>query len=163
MKLISKSHLKKTKISLSNVANVSKYIKKFIVGDVLSIYYFVVVKNKRKAFIFHGMLLSKNFKKLSFFISNSLNGEMLKIKFLLDCPCVFGLFKSFKYMFSARTSKIYYKKKLNLFEDYDPEPNDKNYVISKLHELNCFKFFKLMWPLGLPYVQTKKIRKKFRI
>lgn len=162
LKLISKSYLKVTKCAILNNANVAKYIKNFIVTEVVSIYYFLVVKNKRKTFVFYGMLLSKNFKKLSFFLSNSLNGEMLKIKFLLDCPCVFGLFKSFKYMFSSRTSKIYYKKKLNLSEIFENDPY-KNLIISNSNDLEYYRFFKLVWPLGLPYVQTKKIRKKFRV
>lgn len=162
MKLISKSYLKTKKLSFENSAGVARYMKKFLVGEVLSIYYFLIVKNKRKTFIFFGMLLSKNFKKLNFLLSNTLNGEMLKIKFSFDCPYIFGIFKSFKYMFTVRSSKLYYKKKLNLSENFENDPLS-NYLVSNSNELDCYRFFRLVWPLGLPYVQTKKIRKKFRI
>lgn len=161
MKLISKNFIK-NKNSLFNIFNISKEIMNFFIGDVLRIYYFLVFKNKRRIFTFFGMLISKNFKKLNYVISNNFNGQMLKITFSMSSPYVVALSKSYKYLHNIKKNKVYYKKKLRLNFIFENDPFN-NYLQSTSNDIYHFKLFKLVWPLGLPYVKTKKIRKKFRI
>lgn len=163
MKLVSKSFLKtNSRIALFNDFNISNQIKKFKIGEVLRIYYFLVIKNKRRVFTFFGMLISKNFSKFSYLISNSYNGHMIKILISMVSPYVLALFKSFKYINKIKKNKAYFKKKLRLTPNFENDPH-LNYMQSNPEDMYHFKLFKLVWPLGLPYVKTKKIRKKFRV
>lgn len=136
------------------------FIKSCLIGDVLTIYYFILFGRKKKTFIFTGILLSK--KKNSFEVENCINSETLRISFSYFSPSIVNIFKSDKYNFKFNRCRANLKERIFL-----NVPNVKftsnffnvNFDIPRLILNNFFGFFKIN---SCYKKKFKKIKKKFR-
>lgn len=159
MGLICLEYLHKKKIN-STFNGVFNFIKSCSIGDVLTIYYFILFGKKKKNFIFTGILLSK--RKNSFELENCVDSEVIKVSFSYFSPNIVDIFKSNKYNFKFNHYKFSLKEKLSLVV---PNPNfisdfsNVGFDTPRLILNNFFGFFKVNFLFKKKF---KKIKKKFR-
>lgn len=136
------------------------FIKFCSIGDVLTIHYFILFGEKKKFFIFTGILLSK--KKNSFEVENCINSDIIKISFSYFSPSIVNIFKSDKYNFSFKKCKLNLEERLFLTApavDFTSDFSNISFDIPKLILNNFFGFFKVDSNYKKKF---KKVKKKFR-
>lgn len=136
------------------------FIKSCLIGDVLTLYYFILFGRKKKTFTFTGILLSK--KNNSFEVENCINSEIINISFSYFSPNIINIFKSNKYNFKFRHYRLDLKEKLFLtVPDINFTSNFFNvsFDVPRLILNNFFGFFKVS---SYYKKKFKKIKKKFR-
>lgn len=131
------------------------------IGYPIRIFYFLVIKKKRKVFSFLGFCLSLNYNNLNFCLANTWGNQFLKITFPLVCPFIISLHRNYKYNFlKFRITKFYFKKKIKI-KDLTPIINQKT-VQYNIFLLLLNKFFFSVFLLKKYRKHFKKIKKKFR-
>ncbi len=159
MGLIHLEYLHKKKIN-STFNVFFNFIKSCSIGDVLTVYYFILFGKKKKNFIFTGILLSK--RKNYFELENCVDSEVIKVSFSYFSPNIVDIFKSSKYNFKFNHYKFNLKEKLSLVV---PNPNfisdfsNVGFDTPRLILNNLFGFFKVNFLFKKKF---KKIKKKFR-
>ena len=136
------------------------FIKTCSVGDVLTIYYFIIFGKKKKTFTFTGILLFK--KKNSFGLENCIDSEIIRLSFPYFSPSIIGIFKSDKYNFRSNRYKLRLKEKLSLTAlnvNFISDFFNVNFDMPRLVLDNFFGFFKIS---SFYKKKFKKIKKKFR-
>ena len=150
-------HKKKINFIFNDIFN---FVKSCSIGDVLTVYYFILFGRKKKNFIFTGILLSK--RKNSFELENCVDSEVIKVSFSYFSPNIVDIFKSSKYNFKFNHYRFNLEEKLSLVV---PNPNfisdfsNVGFDIPRLILHNFFGFFKVNFLFKKKF---KKIKKKFR-
>lgn len=150
-------HKKKINFIFNDIFN---FVKSCSIGDVLTVYYFILFGKKKKSFIFTGILLSK--RKNSFELENCVDSEVIKVSFSYFSPNIVDIFKSSKYNFKFNHYRFNLEEKLSLVV---PNPNfisdfsNVGFDIPRLILHNFFGFFKVNFLFKKKF---KKIKKKFR-
>lgn len=136
------------------------FVKTCSIGDVLTIYYFIIFGRKKKTFTFTGILLFK--KKNSFGLENCIDSETIKISFPYFSPSIIGIFKSDKYNFRSNYYKLGLKEKLSLTVpnvNFVSDFFNVNFDMPRLVLDNFFGLFKIS---SFYKKKFKKVKKKFR-
>ena len=76
------------------------------IGDPLRLFYFLVIKKKRKVFSFLGFCLTISLNTLNFCLANSWGNQFLKITFPLISPFILSLHRNYKYNALDRKSVV---------------------------------------------------------
>ena len=140
--------------------NSFNFVKTCSIGDVLTVYYFILFGRKKRTFIFTGILLSK--RKFSFELENCINSEVVKISFSYFSPNIVNIFRSDKYNFKFNKCMPALKK--NLFLTVPNVNFSSNFFnvafdIPRLVLDNLLGFFLAN---SAHKKKFKKIKKKFR-
>lgn len=134
---------------------------KLVVGLPLRIFYFLVIKKKRKVFSFLGFCLSLNYNTMNFCLANTWGTQFLKITFPLICPFILSIHRNYKYNpLKFRVAKFYFKNKIRI-KDLTPIFNNKS-VHFNILLLLLNKIFFSAYLLKKRRKHFKKIKKKFR-
>lgn len=151
--------LKKVEFKINLYNKPSKF--KLELGCPVRIFYFLVIKKKRKVFSFLGFCLSINRNNSNFCLANTWGNQFLNIIFPLICPFILNLYKNYKYNYlKFRITKFYFKNKIKI-KDLTPIFNIK-VVQYNIFLLLLNKFFFSLYLLKKYRKHFKKIKKKFR-
>lgn len=133
------------------------------IGQSVKIFYFLIIKKKRRYFNFFGFLVSKNLNANNFSIINSWGNQLLYIKFPLVCPFIYNFYRTYKYnVLNYRVSKLYFKKKVKIKDLYVNFLFHKHIIQYSLHYLLLNKTCNRIFLVKKKRKQFKKIKKKFR-
>lgn len=149
-----------------NYINRNIYLNKGVyAGLVANFFYFIIFNKKRKYFIFLGLVLNIKRIKRSFTFTNSVHGEVFRIKLNYLSPNLIFIEKCYKYNFSSKKNNFILGRKVIL-------TNYKHYrtrfiSTSKLMEMNMYKLLMYIFTGKLNFnlikkKKFKKLKKKFR-
>lgn len=151
--------LKKTESSINFYNKPTKF--NFWTGYPFKMFYFLVIKKKRKVFSFLGFCISLNFNTMNFCLANSWGNQFLKITFPLVCPFILSMHRNYKYnILKYRITKFYFKNKIKI-KDLTPVFNIKT-VQYNIIFLLLNKVFFSTYLVKKRRKHFKKIKKKFR-
>jgi hypothetical protein len=132
---------------------------------VANFFYFIIFKKKRKYFIFLGLVLKCNKIRKNFIFTNSIHGQIFKIKINYLSPNLVFIEKSYKYNFFS-------KKKLFVLGKKPILTNSLYYRTTfistkKFTEINIYKLivYNYVGKMSFNLIKKKKfkkIKKKFR-
>lgn len=151
----------KYNINLINIYNSATKFK-LNVGDPIRLFYFLVIKKKRKIFSFLGFCLSINKNTLNFSLANTVGNQFLKITFPFICPFIISMHRNYKYnVLDFRIKKFYFKKKIKI-KDLTPIFSKRSRVQYNIIFLLLNKVFTSICLIKKKRKHFKKSKKKFR-
>lgn len=134
---------------------------KFFTGVPVRLFYFLVIKKKRKVFSFLGFCLSISLNTMNFCLANTIGNQFLKITFPLICPFVLSIHRNYKYNpLIFRVTRFYFKNKIKI-KDLTPIFNKKIVQYNIIFLLLKNVFFSV-YLAKKHRKHFKKIKKKFR-
>lgn len=127
-------------------------------GLVIKVYYFLVIKQKKKRYFeFIGLCLSVSKSKGNFILLNTWNNELIQITFSFYTPYILRLIKHYKYDFFFRISKIFFRKKIRLTDDYRQD------ILTEVDHMLWYNLPRILISRVLNYGEKKRSNRKVRL
>lgn len=153
------------KITYFSFINFYNYPSKILIkpGLPIKIFYFLIIKKKRRYFNFLGFVLSTDFKHRNFSLANTWNNQMLNIKFSFVCPFIYNIYKIFKYnLLFYRVSKFYFINKIKIKDRFIRDDLFKKMVQYDICRVFLDRRFLAPFLFKNKRKNFRRVRKKFR-